>query len=70
MAALRYERMIELAGMDALRGYADSRGFGILPDGALLSFPVPGNILDLYGLPIYTYGGTGREGSAQYRPAN
>jgi hypothetical protein len=70
MTALRYERMVELAGMDALRGYADSRGFGILPDGALTSFPVPGNILDLYGMPIYTFGGVGAAGSAQYRPAN
>jgi hypothetical protein len=70
MTALRYERMIELAGMDALRGYAESRGFGLLPDGALLSFPVPGNILDLYGMPIYTFGGVGKEGSAQYRPVN
>jgi hypothetical protein len=70
MAALRYERMIELAGMDALRGYAESRGWGILPDGALTHFPVPGNILDLYGLPIYTYGGVGKEGSIAYRPVN
>ena len=70
MTALRYERMIELAGMDALRGYAESRGFGLLPDGAALSFPVPGNILDLYGMPIYTYGGVGAAGSALYRPVN
>jgi hypothetical protein len=70
MTALRYERMIELAGMDALRGYAESRGWGILPDGAPTQFPVPGNILDLYGLPIYTYGGVGKEGSMTYRPVN
>jgi hypothetical protein len=70
LTALRYERMIELAGMDALRGYAESRGWGILADGSLTHFPVPGNILDLYGLPIYTYGGVGKEGSIAYRPVN
>jgi hypothetical protein len=70
MTALRYERMIELAGMDAIRGYAESRGFGLLADGSLLQFPVPGNILDLYGLPIYTFGGMGKEGAATYKPLN
>jgi hypothetical protein len=69
LTAIRYERMIELAGTDPFRGYADARGFGIMPDGALLSFPVPGNVLELYGLPEYSYGGVGEEGSAVYAPA-
>jgi hypothetical protein len=68
LAALRYERMVELAAMDAIRGYADSRGFGMLPTGSLLSFPVPGNVLELYGLDEYTYGGVGRPGTATYSP--
>jgi hypothetical protein len=70
MTALRYERMVELAGMDLLRGYGDSRGFGMLPDGALQHFPIPGNVLDLYGLPNYTYGGVGNEGTLMYAPVN
>jgi hypothetical protein len=70
MTALRYERMVELAGMDALRGYADSRGFGMLPDGSLKSYPVPGNVLNLYGMAIYTYGGVGGPESATYNPTN
>jgi hypothetical protein len=69
LTALRYERMIELAGMDLMRGYTDSRGFGLLVDGALLSFPVPGNVLELYGLPEYSYGGVGEPGTATYAPA-
>lgn len=70
MTALRYERFIELLGTDAIRSYADARGFGMLPDGSLEHFPVPGNILDQYGLPLYTYGGIGGNASATYAPAN
>jgi len=69
LTALRYERMIELAGMDMVRGYADSRGFGILADGSLLHWPVPGNVLELYGLQEYTYGGVGAPNTAVYAPA-
>jgi len=69
LTALRYERMIELAGMDIVRGYADSRGFGILADGSLLDWPVPGNVLELYGLQEYTYGGVGAPNTAVYAPA-
>jgi hypothetical protein len=70
MTAVRYERMVELAGQDALRGYADSRGFGMLADGSLAFFPIPGNVLEQAGLPIYTYGGVGGEGSLMYNPTN
>jgi starch-binding outer membrane protein, SusD/RagB family len=69
LTAIRYERMIELATYDAIRGYMDSRGFGVLPDGALLNWPVPGNALDLYGLANYTYGGVGQPNTAKYQPA-
>jgi hypothetical protein len=62
--------MVELAGQDALRGYADSRGFGMLADGSLAFFPIPGNVLEQAGLPIYTYGGVGGEGSLMYNPTN
>lgn len=68
--ALRYERMIELAGMDQFRGYAESRGWGILVDGSLLQFPVPGNELELFGLAGYSYGGVGNPGSATYAPVS
>lgn len=69
LSAIRYERMIELAGMDMVRGYADSRGFGTLVDGSLLSWPVPGNVLELYGLDEYSFGGVGQPGTAVYQPA-
>jgi starch-binding outer membrane protein, SusD/RagB family len=69
LAALRYERMIELVGIDAIRGYADSRGFGLLPDGSWLQLPIPGNELELLGFPIYTFGGFGSQWGAVYAPA-
>ncbi|MQA91685.1 MAG: RagB/SusD family nutrient uptake outer membrane protein [Gemmatimonas sp.] len=69
LTAIRYERSIELMGLDAIRGYMDSRGWGTVPDGGLLHWPVPGNVLDLYGLPNYTYGGAGNPSTATYAPA-
>jgi len=68
--AIRYERMIETAGMDGVRGYADSRGFGLLPDGTPRHYPIPGNVLEQYELPNYTYGGVGTEWGAVYDPWN
>jgi hypothetical protein len=67
-AALRYEIMIENAVMDVVRPYVESRSWGMLPDGSLLHWPVPGNALDLYGLPLYTYGGVGNPSTATYGP--
>jgi hypothetical protein len=68
MVALRYERMIELAGLDVLRGYADSRGFGLLPTGSWLQLPLPGNEAQLVGIPINTFGGIGGQFAATYAP--
>ena len=41
----------ELAGIDMIIPRADSRGFGILSEGSLFQWPVPGNVLELYHLP-------------------
>jgi hypothetical protein len=68
--ALRYERTIELAAMDVFRGYAEARGWGTLVDGSLLHWPVPGDALELYQLPNYTYGGVGGEATATYGPVS
>lgn len=71
-SALRYERMIELAVTDVVRGFADSRGFGLHPDGTLEHYPIPGNVIEQYELPEgeYTYGGVGTEWGAVYAPWN
>jgi len=63
--ALHYERMIELTGLDAMRAWLDRRGFGTLTPGTFLHFPVPASELEIVGIPIYTFGGIGREGSAE-----
>jgi hypothetical protein len=55
--ALKYERMIELAGMDASRTWLDRRGLGTLPAGTFLELPIPGRELESLRQPIYTFGG-------------
>jgi len=69
MTALRYERMVELAGLDLLRGYLDSRGFGILPANSWTQLPIPGLELEVLGMELYTFGGQGGQSSAVYEPA-
>ncbi len=68
LVALWYERMIELAGIEATRGWRDNRGFGLMQDQSWLQLPIPGNELDQLGLPLYTFGGPGGESSAVYAP--
>jgi len=70
LTAIRYERMLELLATDAIRGFADSRGWGTLPDGTILSWPIPGNALDLYGMEGYSYGGVGEPNTSTFAPAN
>ncbi|MEX1258941.1 MAG: hypothetical protein WEG36_15195 [Gemmatimonadota bacterium] len=65
---IRYERMIELAGLDVLRGWFDSRAFGTLPDGSWTQLPVPAPELEQLGLPLYSFGGVGTEFGAVYAP--
>src|SRR5690606_10681643 len=36
LTALRYERILETLNLDAIIGYADMRGFGMLPEGTFL----------------------------------
>jgi hypothetical protein len=64
MDALIYERMIELAFVDPIRGWADRRGFGTLTTGTIIHLPLPYEQQRILDIPFYTYGGTG-PGSAQ-----
>jgi hypothetical protein len=68
LTAIRYERMLELLGTDNVRGFADSRGFGTLPTGTILSWPIPGDALQLYEMEGYSYGGVGEPNTATYAP--
>ncbi len=66
--ALWWERMIENAGIDAIRGYLDSRAFGLTRDYTYIELPIPANELDQLGIPLYTFGGQGGESAAVYAP--
>jgi hypothetical protein len=65
---LWYERMIENAGLDAIRGYLDSRAFGLTRQDSYIELPIPANELDQLQLPLYTFGGPGGASSAVYAP--
>ncbi|HEX6052598.1 MAG TPA: hypothetical protein VFZ21_25210 [Gemmatimonadaceae bacterium] len=62
--ALRYEKGIEMLGVDAVTTYFDRRGWQELPENSILQLPVPGRELGTLRLPLYTFGGPGGESSA------
>jgi hypothetical protein len=66
--ALMYERMIELSVHNAYRAWIDSRGWGRLQEGTFLHIPIPGRELEALGIPLYSFGGLGGEGSAVCLP--
>lgn len=61
--ALRWEKRIEGAGVEAGVAFYDQRGWGGLPENTPLHFPIPAQDQDLLGLGRYTVGG-GNDGSA------
>jgi hypothetical protein len=61
--ALRYEKTLELAGIEGAISWWDARGWGTLQEGTLVHVPVPGREIDNLGIANYTFGGGG-EGSA------
>jgi hypothetical protein len=63
--ALRYEKRIEMAGVDPSVAYFDARGWQTLVANTYVEFPVPGRELETARRPHYTYGG----GQASSAPA-
>jgi hypothetical protein len=61
--ALRYEKKMELIGVDAGVAHWDARGWGAMVEGTPIHYPMPGNELALLGIQMYTTGG-GQAGSA------
>jgi hypothetical protein len=55
--ALRYEKRIEMAGVDPTVAYFDARGWQTLVENTFVHFPVPGREREIQERPIYTYGG-------------
>lgn len=61
--ALRYEKRLEMIGVDGGVAHWDARGWGALTLNTPIHFPIPGNELELLGIELYTTGG-GLSGSA------
>ena len=62
--ALRYEKGIELVGMDGVRAFFDARGWQTLPQDTFVQLPIPGRELGVLQRPLYSYGGPGGDFSA------
>ncbi len=62
--ALRYEKGIELLGVDGVTAYFDARGWGALPENSFTQLPVPGRELGTLRQELYTFGGPGGQSSA------
>jgi hypothetical protein len=62
--ALRYEKGIEMVGVDAVVRFFDARGWQLLPEAAFTQLPVPGRELGTLRLDLYTFGGPGGQSSA------
>jgi hypothetical protein len=57
--AMKYEKRLETAYSGWAMWYLDGRGWGDLPEGTALHFPVPQQELDTRALPLYELGGVG-----------
>ena len=57
--AMKWEKRMETAYTGFAAWYFDSRGWGDLPEGTALEFPVPYQELDSRGLALYSLGGLG-----------
>jgi hypothetical protein len=64
LQTLIYEKQIETAFLYAGSSWYDHRGFGTLRTGRAVQCPIPEVDLDLLGLPVYTFGGVGGNGTA------
>jgi hypothetical protein len=62
--AMKWEKRLETQFTAYGSWYFDSRGWGDLPEGTPLEFPVPYQELDARVLPLYTLGGVGAPGGA------
>lgn len=55
--AIFYERYVELFNTAVGSGFFDRRRTNQLQKGTFRHFPIPANILNVLGLPLYTFGG-------------
>lgn len=61
--ALRYEKGIELLGMNGMVPFLDARGWQTMPANTPTQFPIPGRELSTLRQSLYTFGGIGGQSS-------
>lgn len=64
MEAMKWEKRMETAFTGYGMWYFDSRGWGDLPEGTAIHFPIPFQELDTRSMPYYDLGGVGQPGGA------
>lgn len=64
LEAMKWEKRMETAYTQMGAWFFDSRGWGDLAEGTVLSFPVPFQEMDARGKPFYNLGGVGGPSSA------
>jgi hypothetical protein len=64
LEAMKWEKRMETAFTTFAPWYFDGRGWGDLPEGTPVHYPVPVQERDARGLPYYNLGGVGREGGS------
>jgi hypothetical protein len=62
--ALRYEKRIEIAGVNGVVAFLDARGWQALAENSIIHLPIPGRELAVLQMANYTFGGPGGQGSA------
>ena len=62
--ALRYEKGVEMIGVDGVTRFFDERGWQMLSENTFVHLPVPGRELGTLRLETYTFGGPGGDASA------
>jgi hypothetical protein len=64
MEAMKWEKRVEVIMTTLGAWFIDSRGWGDLPEGTPLHFPIPFQEMDARAKPAYNLGGVGGTGSA------
>ena len=64
LEAMKWEKRMEIAYSTYAGWYQDSRGWGDLPQGTAIQWPVPNEEMDSRQEPFYNMGGLGLPGSA------
>jgi hypothetical protein len=64
LEAMKWEKRMEIAFSTYMGWFQDSRGWGDLPEGTAIQWPVPNEEMDSRIEPFYNMGGLGKPGSA------